>query len=92
MIAPAEVLRWLRDKGWDVMLATDADIERIAGLFLTERGQRLYAESKAQFDREYGDWKAGGKIGSPPPRPVPPHTPGWNPAAHPPVADPEQKG
>lgn len=35
-----------------------------------------HLKRKAAYDAEYQAWKNGGEIGNPPPRPVPPHTPG----------------
>lgn len=34
------------------------------------------------YDVLLQQWKDHGKVGPPPPRPVPPHTPGWNPAVN----------
>ena len=41
--------------------------------------EREYRSRKATYDALYGRWVADGRLGPPPPRPVPPHTPGWNP-------------
>lgn len=36
-----------------------------------------YRRRKATYDTLMDAWKSGGRVGSPPPRPVPPHTPGF---------------
>lgn len=38
-----------------------------------------YAIAKDEYDSAMGLWKDNGRFGPPPPRPVPPHTPGWTP-------------
>jgi hypothetical protein len=38
-----------------------------------------YENAKHAFDEAFAVWKKNGKQGPPPPRPVRPHTPGWNP-------------
>jgi hypothetical protein len=39
----------------------------------------VYRDAKARFDLAYRAWIDGGKQGDPPPRPVPPHIPGFGP-------------
>jgi hypothetical protein len=38
-----------------------------------------YERRKADYDRAYAFWSQNGRVGDPPPRPVKPHTPGFNP-------------
>lgn len=40
-----------------------------------------YRNRKATFDTLMELWISGGRLGPPPPQPVPPHTPGWLPPA-----------
>ena len=46
---------------------------------LTPEGERHadFVRNHAVFRRVYAAWKNGGRHGPPPPRPIPPHTPGW---------------
>lgn len=36
-----------------------------------------YDENRAEYERRYTEWMTGGGVGEAPPRPVPPHTPGF---------------
>lgn len=65
----------------EALKAHAAAVARPAGgdtvLPAPQEQQAAYGRRKLRYDEAMQAWRDGGKVGPPPPHPVPPHTPGW---------------